>query len=154
MSAQFLPPVERSGIWQEVNEAAAAGLFKLQVCTGCNKVQYPPQEFCSYCLSDDLAWENVDPLGKVLSWTTMHASTNRFFKGILPVHVGMVKLDCGPVMIAYLAASCRQTGSRVQVTGARDKSGQSVFFAGPPDTDLLKEFNNILMEEVKHDTRS
>ena len=144
MSEHALPPAARSSLWQQINQAATEGLFKLQVCAACNHVQYPPQEFCSQCLADDLAWENVNPLGKVLSWTTSHASTNQFFKSVLPFHVGMIKLDCGPVMIAYLAASCRQPGSRVQVTGAPDKSGQVVFFAAPADLDLSTEFSQMI----------
>ena len=144
MSEQSLPPAARSRLWQQVNKAAAEGSFRLQVCNGCDRVQYPPQEFCSHCLIDALLWENVSPMGKVLSWTTSHASNNQFFKGMLPFHVGMIKLDCGPVMIAYLAASCRQSGCRVQVTGAPDKSGQVVFFAAPADLDLTAEFNQMI----------
>lgn len=148
MSKQSLPPAARSRLWQQVNKAAAGDSFRLQVCNGCDRVQYPPQEFCNHCLSDDLNWEKVSPLGKVLSWTTTHASTNQFFKGVLPFHVSMIKLDCGPVMIAYLAASCRQSGRRVKVTGAPDKSGQVVFFAAPADLDLTAEFSDILMENA------
>ena len=148
MSDRTPPPADRSRLWQNVNQAATEGLFKLQVCAACHCVQYPPQEFCGQCLADDLAWENVNPLGKVLSWTTTHASTNQFFKGVLPFHVGMIKLNCGPVMVAYLAASCLQSGSRVQVTGAPDKSGQIVFFAAPADLDLTTEFSDILMENA------
>lgn len=144
MSEHALPPAARSRLWQQINQAAAEGLFRLQVCAACNRVQYPPQEFCSQCLADDLTWENVNPLGKVLSWTTTHASTNQFFKGVLPFHVGTIKLDCGPVMVAYLAASCLQSGCRVQVTGAPDKSGQVVFFAAPADLDLTAEFSQMI----------
>lgn len=144
MSGHALPPAARSRLWQQVNQAAAEGQFRLQVCAACNRVQYPPQEFCSQCLADDLSWENVNPLGKVLSWTTTHASTNQFFKGVLPFHVGMIKLDCGPVMVAYLAASCLQPECRVRVTGAPDKSGQAVFFAAPADSDLTTEFSQMI----------
>ena len=144
MNDQASPPAARSRLWQNVNEAAAEGRFRLQVCAACKHVQYPPQEFCCHCLSDVLSWDDVSPMGKVLSWTTTHASNNRYFKGILPFHVGMIKLDCGPVMVAYLAESCLQSGSRVQVTGATDKSGQTVFFATLPGTDPSGEFKNII----------
>ena len=146
MSGQAGPPVARSALWQQVNQAAKEGAFKLQICSKCDGVQYPPQEFCSYCLADELSWETVSPAGKVLSWTTTHASSNRFFKGILPFHVGMIKLDCGPVLIAYLAAASLHTGSRVQVTGVPDKSGQAVFLAGPPGTDPAAEYSKLLEE--------
>ena len=151
MTGQLMPPASRSRLWQQVNEATAQGLFRLQVCTRCDKVQYPPQEFCSRCLADELSWEQVSPLGKVLSWTRSRASTSEFFRDKFPLNTGLVKLDCGPVMVAYLAASCLQTGSRVQITGKPDKSGQVVFLAAPLGTDPGAEFNNIIMEEVKHE---
>ena len=153
MTEQLSPPVARSRLWQKVNEAAAEDLFRLQVCTRCDKVQYPPQEFCSRCLADELSWETVSPMGKVLSWTRSRASTSEFFRDKLPLNIGLVKLDCGPVMVTYLAASCLQAGSRVQVTGKQDKSGQAVFFAAPADKDPAAEFNNIVMEEVKHERK-
>lgn len=153
MTGQTLPPAARSRLWQQVNDAAAEGLFRLQVCNSCGTVQYPPQEFCSHCLADELSWEQVSPVGKVLSWTVSRASTNLFFRDKFPLNTGLVKLDCGPVMIAYLAAACLQAGSRVQVTGKPDKSGQCVFLAAPPGTDPATEFSDILMEEVKHDRK-
>lgn len=153
MTDQLLPPAARSRLWQQVNESAAEGLFRLQVCSSCGTVQYPPQEFCSHCLAGELSWEQVSPMGKVLSWTVSRASTDRFFRDKFPLNIGLVKLDCGPVMVAYLAASCLQTGSRVQVTGRPDKSGQTVFLAGAADTDPATEFSEITMEEVKHERK-
>ena len=153
MSGHAAPPVARSRLWRQINQAAAEGEFRLQACAACRHVQYPPQEFCSRCLSGDLAWETASPLGKVLSWTRVRASNHPFFRDRLPLHTGLVKLDCGPVMFVYLAASCLQAGRAVQVAGLPDKSGQTVFIARAPDTDLPSEFNEILMEEVTHDTR-
>ena len=148
MGGKAGPPVARSDLWQQVNQAAAEGAFKLQVCSKCARVQYPPQEFCSYCLAGELSWETVSPLGNVLSWTSARASISQFFRDKFPLNIGLVKLDCGPVMITYLAASCRQAGSRVQVTGKPDKSGQTVFLAAPPDTDPGVEFSHILIKNV------
>ena len=145
MSGMQTPSVARSRLWRHIAEAAAAGAFRLQVCAACQRVQYPPQEFCSQCLVDDLPWQDLSPLGEVLSWTSLRVSNNEFFRDKLPVNTGLVKLDCGPVMLCYLAASCRQRGSRVQVTARPDQSGQSVFFAGAPDTDPGAEFNRIMM---------
>lgn len=152
MSGAARPPVARSGLWQHVNQASAEGAFRLQVCARCGHVQYPPQEFCSQCLADDLRWENVDPRGKVLSWTRMRASNHPFFRDRLPLHVGLVKLECGAVLVAYLAASCLQVDAPVRVTGKPDRSGQSVFIATAPARDRIDEFNAILMEEVTRDT--
>ena len=146
MTGQLMPPAARSRLWQQVNDAAAEDLFRLQVCTRCDKVQYPPQEFCSHCLAEELSWETVSPMGKVLSWTVSRASTNPFFRDKFPLRIGLVKLDCGPVMIAYLAAACMEAGGRVRITGKPDKSGQCVFLAAPPDMDPATEFSDILMQ--------
>ena len=138
------PPPARSRLWQNINQAAAEGLFKLQVCSACRQVQYPPQEFCSRCYADELNWESVSPDGQVLSWGRLGASNHPFFRDKLPLHTGLVKLDCGPVMLVYLSGSCVQTGTRVWVMGKPDKSGQVVFIAAQPDVDPASEFDAIL----------
>ena len=152
MSGPALPPAARSRLWQQINQATAEGAFRLQVCSVCRQVQYPPQEFCSQCLADDLYWENTSPRGRVLSWTRVRASQHPFFKDRLPLHVGLVKLECGAVMVAYLAASCLRAGAPVRVTGRLDKSGQSVFIAAAAAMDRADEFNEILMQEVTRGT--
>ena len=144
MKTKAGPPVKRSSLWRHVNQAAAAGLFKLPVCRTCGRVHYPPQEFCRACLGDDWAWEAVSDAGTVLSWTVSHASLNPFFKARLPLRVGSVKLDCGPVLLAHLAAACSSAGSRVRVRGRPDPSGQVVFFAAPPEDESLTEFAALL----------
>lgn len=146
MSDKLLPPVKRSHLWQHVNRAADDDVFILQRCDACRKVQYPPQEFCSDCLGDVLTWEQVATTGTVLSWTTSHASTGQFFKDKLPLHVGIIKLDCGPILLVYLSGDALQAGERVQVTNRLDKSGQAVFFATPAGTGSLGEFTAILKE--------
>ena len=146
MSDKSRPSVNRSRLWQRVNAAAAEGVFKLQICGACHKVQYPPREFCSGCLSDALTWEPVSAGGAVLSWTRSHSSVSRFFKDKLPLHVGAIKLDCGPVLFAHLSANSLQTGARVQIMGRPDKSGQTVFFARPADTGATDEFSMIMKE--------
>ncbi|MCY4283632.1 MAG: OB-fold domain-containing protein [Gammaproteobacteria bacterium] len=138
MSVTVTPPAARSPLWQNINQAATEGLFKLPVCSSCRQVQYPPQEFCRGCLAGDLCWEEVSPLGAVLSWTRLQASNHPYFMDRLPVFTGLVKLDCGPVMVVYLAESCLQTGTKVQVTGTPDASGQVVFMAAQPEA----EFND------------
>ena len=144
MTGHATPPATRSPLWRQVNQAGADRVFRLQVCSACKHVQYPPQEFCSQCLADALNWDQVSPLGEVLAWTRVRASNHPFFRDRLPLHTGLVKLDCGPVMFVYLAASCLQAGSAVQVTGLPDRSGQTVFFATARDTHLSDEFNNLL----------
>ena len=144
MSKAATPPAQRSRLWQDVNQSAAAGLFRLQVCGTCTRVQYPPQEFCSGCLADNLTWEEVSALGSVLSWTRLRTSNHPYFKDQLPLPAGLVKLDCGPVLVVYLAESCRRTGTRVQVAGKPDKSGQAVFVAAPPGAQTQAGFGGML----------
>lgn len=151
MSAPPAPPAGRaSRLWRRLDQAAREGVFRLPVCPACGQVQYPPQDFCRRCLGAEVSWEQVTELGAVLSWTTLHVSQEPFFKDKLPLHLGLVKLDCGPVLMAYLAAASRAAGARVQLSGRLDRSGRAVFFAMPPGSDPASEFNALLQEEQDH----
>ncbi len=141
------PPAGCSRLWRHLDQAAQEGVFKLPVCTACGEVQYPPQDFCRHCLGPQVSWKQVSEEGAVLSWTILHASQEPFFKDKLPLNLGLIKLDCGPVLMAYLAAAARAAGSRVRVSGRLDRSGRAVFFAMPPGGDPATEFNALLQEE-------
>ena len=49
-------------------EAAAEGVLKLQGCNACGRWQWGPEWICHHCLSDDLAFEAVEPRGRIYSY--------------------------------------------------------------------------------------
>jgi NAD(P)-dependent dehydrogenase (short-subunit alcohol dehydrogenase family)/uncharacterized OB-fold protein len=123
-----LPPAARSRIALGLTAAAALGRFELQQCRDCGTVQYPPREACQKCLSIRLAWKAQSAGGDLLAETVLHHSNDLFFRERLPWRLGLVKLDCGPTVVAHLHAAVKQ---RVSVRAMLDRAGQAVIAALP-----------------------
>lgn len=128
-----LPPSVRSNAALGLTTAAAAGRFELQVCVSCKTVQYPPREACCICLSTDLQWQSQDGGGELLAITNIHVSQNAYFKERAPWRVALVRLDCGPTVMAHLHADCPPPPARVRVQARVDVSGQGVLIAFPAE---------------------
>jgi len=125
------PPAGRSRVALGLTAGAARGVFELQVCRDCGATQYPPREACFSCLSERLVWKPQDGLGELVSETTLHLSYELFFRERTPWRLGMVKLDCGPVLIAHLHGDVPRAPTRVKVQACLDRSGQAALFAVP-----------------------
>jgi len=123
-----LPPAARSRIALGLTAAAALGRFELQQCRDCGTVQYPPREACQKCLSIKLEWKAQPQDGELLSDTVLHHSNDLFFRERLPWRLGLVKLACGPTVVAHLHESAQ---SRVHVSAKLDRAGQAVLVATP-----------------------
>ncbi len=123
-----LPPAARSRVALGLTAAAALGRFELQQCRECGMVQYPPRESCQKCLSVLLDWKSQSPDGELLAETVLHHSNDLFFRERLPWRLGLVKLDCGPAVVAHLHDSAKQ---RVRVRAMLDRAGQAVIVALP-----------------------
>ena len=96
-------------------------MIRLQRCDTCGNAQYPAREVCCACLSDLLAWDVADSLpGRVLARTRLHHSNEQYFRARLPLTVGLVQFDAGPVAVCFLA-DIAVPGDAVQVRlGADD----------------------------------
>ena len=123
-----LPPAARSRVALGLTAAAALGRFELQQCRECGMVQYPPREACQSCLSVNLIWKVQKPDGELLAQTVLHHSNDLFFRERLPWRLGLVKLDCGPTVVAHLHEAVEQ---RVRVRAMLDRAGQAVIAALP-----------------------
>jgi NAD(P)-dependent dehydrogenase (short-subunit alcohol dehydrogenase family)/uncharacterized OB-fold protein len=138
-----LPPAARSRIALGLTAAAAMGRFELQQCKDCGAVQYPPREACQSCLSTKLLWKEQAGGGELLARTVLHHSNDLFFRERLPWRLGLVKLDCGPTVVAHLHESVEK---KVRVRAMLDRAGQAVMAALPEkevnvaDDRQLREF--------------
>jgi NAD(P)-dependent dehydrogenase (short-subunit alcohol dehydrogenase family)/uncharacterized OB-fold protein len=128
-----LPPAARSRVALGLTAAAALGRFELQQCTTCATVQYPPREACQKCLSIKLAWRPQPQGGELLSATVLHHSNDLFFRERLPWRLGLVRLDCGPIVVAHLHERVASAPSRVNVDVKLDRAGQAVMVALPAE---------------------
>ena len=128
-----LPPGGRSRIALGLTAAAAQGRFELQQCADCGKVQYPPREACENCLSIHMKWRQQSEEGELLSETTLHHSNDLFFRERLPWRLGLVRLECGPSVVAHLHGDVPRAPARVRIAARLDRAGQAVLVAFPPE---------------------
>jgi len=140
-----LPPAARSRVALGLTAAAALGRFELQQCRDCGTVQYPPREACHKCLSVRLDWKPQPTGGELIAQTVLHHSNDLFFRERLPWRLGLVKLDCGPTVVAHLHAGALE---KVRVRAMLDRAGQAVIVALPQkengdmaDDRQLREFS-------------
>ena len=126
-----LPPGARSRVALGLTAAAARGRFELQVCRDCGAVQYPPREVCRSCLSQRLAWRAQDGCGALLAETLLRNAQELFFRERAPWRVGIVRLDAGVNVIAYVHQTVGAAPARVRVNAALDRAGQAVLIAVP-----------------------
>jgi uncharacterized OB-fold protein len=90
-------------------------MIRLQRCVDCATAQYPPREVCGTCLSDRLTSDSTDALpARVLARTRLHHSNEPHFRARLPLTVGLVKFDAGPVAVCFLSPTATP-GDQVQV---------------------------------------
>jgi NAD(P)-dependent dehydrogenase (short-subunit alcohol dehydrogenase family)/uncharacterized OB-fold protein len=125
------PPDTRSRVALGLTAAAARGRFELQVCRDCAAVQYPPREACHVCLSHRLDWRVQDGAGELISETLLRHGQELFFRERMPWRLGMIRLDCGPVIVAHLHGDCAPAPARVRVQAGLDRGGQAALIAIP-----------------------
>jgi NAD(P)-dependent dehydrogenase (short-subunit alcohol dehydrogenase family)/uncharacterized OB-fold protein len=126
-----LPPAARSRVALGLTAAATRGRFALQTCLDCGAVQYPPSEVCRECLSERLVWRAQDGGGALLAETTLHTAQELFFRERLPWRVGIVRLDAGVNVVAYLHQNVGPAPCRVRVETSLDRAGQAALVAVP-----------------------
>jgi NAD(P)-dependent dehydrogenase (short-subunit alcohol dehydrogenase family)/uncharacterized OB-fold protein len=123
------PPPIRSRAALGLTAAAAVGRFELQVCRSCGAVQYPPREACHRCLSSALEWRLQPGGAELLSETTLRHSHDEFFRGRLPIRLGLVRLDSGPTAVVFLDDGVAAAPERVRVDVRLDRAGQGILVA-------------------------
>jgi NAD(P)-dependent dehydrogenase (short-subunit alcohol dehydrogenase family)/uncharacterized OB-fold protein len=125
-----LPPLARSRTSHGFTAAAAEGRFVLQRCGACGTFSYPARDACPACLSAELPFVDAPRHGTLLSETTVHVPADVHFRERAPWRIGLVRMACGPTMVAHLHADCEE-GLPVLISLQIDKSGQAVAFARP-----------------------
>lgn len=128
----LIPPAARSRTALGMVAGAARGELRLQTCRACGEVCYPPRDACPACLSTDLEWVPVAGRGQLLAETTLHSSTDPYFRERLPWRLGSVQLPGGPVLMVHLHREVSAPGP-VTLRAYLDKSGNAVLMALPAE---------------------
>ena len=126
------PPKPRSRTSHGFTRAAAEGRFMLQRCSSCETFCYPAREACPSCLSVGLAFVDAPRRGVLLAETTARVPSDVYFRERAPWRAGLVKMDCGPLIVAHLHADCKEDAP-VRMSFQLDKSGQAIAFARPEE---------------------
>ena len=90
------PTDETRGYW----EGCRLGELRLQRCTGCSRIQFPPRRFCSGCLSAGLEWFRASGRGTVWSHSVVRYPISPAFSAEVPYVVALIRLEEGPSMMA------------------------------------------------------
>ena len=125
------PPRRYGAQARHLGTCGAADELWLPVCLLCGRVDYPLRELCANCLSERLEWKAVQSCGHVLATTTLHRSNLPYFRPRLPLRVASIKLDAGPVVLAFLGDAACTAGARVQVRTQLDQGGAATLMALP-----------------------
>ena len=92
------PTPETQPFW----EGCAAGELRLQHCSSCEHVQYPPRKLCSSCFSQDVEWRVASGKGIVRSWSTVTLPGAPGFAEEVPFISVLVQLQEGPTMLSVI----------------------------------------------------
>lgn len=110
-----LPRLDESNAphWQ----GAKAREVRVQKCSDCARLRYPPARHCADCLSEKSEWIAVSGKGEVWSHCTFHRAYFKGFEQDVPYTVVLVKLDEGPMLYSNLLTAARsevRSGMRVR----------------------------------------
>ena len=67
--------------------------FRLQSCTACGLLRYPPTTACPWCSNDDATWQPVEGRGTVYSYAEIAHAIQPAFREHTPYHLLLVELD-------------------------------------------------------------
>ena len=88
--------IDDAPMWGHV----ADGALRLQRCTSCGYVRFPPGPVCPACLSPDTTWDQMAGRGRVLSWVVFR---RQYFAGMEPPYAVVAgQLEEGPILLADL----------------------------------------------------
>jgi NAD(P)-dependent dehydrogenase (short-subunit alcohol dehydrogenase family) len=150
-SLSMLPPAGRSRVALGLTAAAALGYFELQVCADCGAVQYPPREACHRCLAVNLKWRPQSGAGELIAATVLHHSHEAYFRDRLPWRIGLIRLDCGPTVLAHVPAGVAPAPCRVQIVARLDRAGQATLVAIPTGHDIGRGVADVLSDTQLRD---
>lgn len=77
----------------------AKGELRLQRCKACGGLSWPVVSGCEHCGHQELVWEQMSGLGKIVSWCSFE---HDYYRGTLPIPYDtiLVELAEGPLFIS------------------------------------------------------
>jgi len=113
-------------------DACNDGYLLLQRCLDpdCGKTIFYPRVCCPYCGGGELEWNEVEPAGRIVSFTLVHRPQHEVFLDNLPVPFVAVELDAGPLIYGELVHPLTHEdgllGAPVQIVFRNHAAGQKL----------------------------
>lgn len=79
-------------------EAAQQGELRIQACTGCGRLRFPPRPMCPWCHSLDSQWQRQSGRGRIWSFAVPHPPLLPPFADAAPYVVAVIELDEDPLI--------------------------------------------------------
>ena len=79
-------------------EAAGRGELRIQACTSCGLLRFPPRPMCPRCQSIELEWRLMSGRGRIWSFVVPHPPLLPAFMPLAPYNVIVVELDEDPTV--------------------------------------------------------
>lgn len=86
------PDADSAPFW----EACRAGELRMQRCSGCGALRFPPRRMCPRCRSCESEWSRVSGRGTIASRIVVHPPVLPAFRERVPFAVVLVELDEDP----------------------------------------------------------
>ncbi|MFF3340725.1 Zn-ribbon domain-containing OB-fold protein [Streptomyces flavidovirens] len=83
-------------------DAAAEGRLLFRRCRACARPHHYPREFCPYCWSEDVGWEEASGRATLYSWSIVHRNDLPPFGARVPYAAAVVDLAEGPRMMTEI----------------------------------------------------
>ncbi|MFF3845785.1 Zn-ribbon domain-containing OB-fold protein [Streptomyces sp. NPDC002328] len=115
-------------------DAAAEGRLLIRRCAACGRAHHYPREFCPFCWSEDVTWEDASGRATLYTWSVVHRNDLPPFDGRTPYVAAVVDLAEGPRMATEIVGPGELcAGAELEVTfregvpvfGRADASGAS-----------------------------
>lgn len=73
--------------------------IRVQKCTDCDTLRWPPRPMCANCQSLNLTWVSTSGKGSLFSWTVVWHTTYSAYKEKIPFAVALIELDDAPARL-------------------------------------------------------
>lgn len=80
--------------------------LRMQKCTRCGDIRFPPSMVCPKCHSVENSWVELSGRGKVFSFVVFHYVYNKAFSQEVPYTAAAIELEEGPRMLSNITG-CR-----------------------------------------------
>jgi uncharacterized OB-fold protein len=77
-------------------EGCRKGELRVQRCSACAHLRWPPSVLCPRCLAEGGDWVALSGRGTIYSWIVVHRPQHPAFFGDVPYNVAIVELEEGP----------------------------------------------------------